>query len=548
MNLAAAAAAYATARLRAEGADAPPIETLYQDGLAVAVGDALDGGAEPLPLGEAYAGALAGGVDLDDETGAVRVRRGADRGRRRQRGTWLTPPDLVSAILDRVMTPALDAAEAGDRLGELRICDPACGAGHFLAAAARRLGDRLGRAPEAWQIVGVDLDPVAVRLCRAAIDSPASIAVADGLVDPDLLRDGDFDLVVGNPPYRAGRHSNLKHLRKHFRSAEYQPDPYVLFLERGVRLLRPGGRLALVVPNPWLSNHRTRAIREVLTVEHGLCEVIEVDADAFNAVVETVVPHVVAAGETPARVPVVSPGGSTRGTIIRDPDHPGDPLPLARTTADVRLLEASRTWRTALGDVCEITRGINPYHHTRHSPEEIACRIHHADRRRGPGWYPELRGAHLPAPFRVEWPGDTWIHYGPWLKEPRKPRFFDGPRLVVRKILGETLHAAWLDGPFYADQSVYIARIPPDCPWDGHALLACVNSWLVARLLRVRHQEDDQHFPQLKVAELKSLPLPPVAAGDPRVTALGDAVRRGALDRLEAAVEALYGWRGGPAA
>ncbi len=69
----------------------------------------------------------------------------------------------------------------------VRVCDPACGSGHFLLAAARRLGKELARirtgeeepAPErvreairdvvAHCIYGVDKNPLAVELCRVAL-------------------------------------------------------------------------------------------------------------------------------------------------------------------------------------------------------------------------------------------------------------------------------------------------------------------------------------------------------------------------------------------
>ena len=69
----------------------------------------------------------------------------------------------------------------------IRVCDPACGSGHFLLAAARRLGKELARirtgedepAPERVReatrdaishcIYGVDRNPLAVDLCRVAL-------------------------------------------------------------------------------------------------------------------------------------------------------------------------------------------------------------------------------------------------------------------------------------------------------------------------------------------------------------------------------------------
>ncbi|WP_183101471.1 N-6 DNA methylase, partial [Nocardioides pelophilus] len=109
---------------------------------------------------------------------------------RRTRGAFYTPPGLVDWILDRALTR-----------GASRVLDPACGTGHFLVAAARRLGD-------VRAVHGSDLDPEAVRIARLRLQAEdptvpaeeiaARVRVADGLTAWEGER---FDAVVGNPPF-----------------------------------------------------------------------------------------------------------------------------------------------------------------------------------------------------------------------------------------------------------------------------------------------------------------------------------------------------------
>lgn len=504
---------------------------------------------------------------------------------RRRRGGWYTPPAVVEAALDHALDPLLAAADTADALLALRICDPACGAGRFLLGAARRLAHRLcaltGEPPaEALPRVvarclhGADLDRGALALARLALEHAAGrpvpslaahLIAGDALAGPvgDLrppapapdaidwchhAPDG-FDLVVGNPPYRAGRLAALDpaRLRPVVPTAEYQLDPYALFLDRAARLARR--RMALLVPTTWMSNHRARALRSWLLGCHRLDALIELPPDAFDATVETAIPvFAVGAGPTAGAVPVLDLRGAPIGAAHADPDRPEAPLPLTRDRRAAAILRAARRWTRTLGDVAEVTRGINPYHRLTHRPEEIAARVHHADHPVTPEWSPELRGRDLPAPYRLDWKGDHWIHYGPWLKEPRAPRFFEGPRLLVRKILGETLCAVYVEHPAYCDQSVYIARLAADCPYPPHALLACVNSRPIAALLRARHQTHRAAFPQLKVGDLRALPLPPAPPGDPRwqpLAAAAEAMQRSPdatlRDAIEARVAALYG-------
>ena len=113
---------------------------------------------------------------------------------RKTTGSYYTPPQLVTELVKSALEPViadrLAAATDGDReraLLSVRVCDPACGSGHFLLAAARHIGKALARerageqepAPErvreairdviAHCIYGVDKNPLAVDLCRVAL-------------------------------------------------------------------------------------------------------------------------------------------------------------------------------------------------------------------------------------------------------------------------------------------------------------------------------------------------------------------------------------------
>ncbi|PWH16878.1 MAG: hypothetical protein DDG59_08745, partial [Anaerolineae bacterium] len=114
---------------------------------------------------------------------------------RRSTGSHYTPPELVAPLIQHALEPVLQErlaacrtnAEKETAILNLKVLDPACGSGHFLLAAARRLGKELARlrtgedepAPEALHqgvrdaithcIYGVDKNPLAVELCRVAL-------------------------------------------------------------------------------------------------------------------------------------------------------------------------------------------------------------------------------------------------------------------------------------------------------------------------------------------------------------------------------------------
>ncbi|MBF6446212.1 N-6 DNA methylase [Nocardia elegans] len=110
---------------------------------------------------------------------------------RKDTGSYYTPTPLVESLLDTALDPVLDDAEKSDdpeaALLRVTVCDPACGSGHFLVGAARRIAKRVAAlrtgdpdpTPKAIQaamrdvvshcIYGVDVNPLAAELAKVSL-------------------------------------------------------------------------------------------------------------------------------------------------------------------------------------------------------------------------------------------------------------------------------------------------------------------------------------------------------------------------------------------
>ncbi len=158
-----------------------------------------------------------------------------------ERGQYFTPRPLVELMVD--------LAEV--RRGE-RVLDPACGSGSFLAAA-------WGRGAE---IDGFEVDPELVGLCQLNLAllgaNPRSVRRADLFREREEDR---WDVILANPPFSVDIED--PDVLRGYGLARGKPrvSSDVLFLEAAHRLLRPGGRMAVVLPHSVLANPRFEPIR-----------------------------------------------------------------------------------------------------------------------------------------------------------------------------------------------------------------------------------------------------------------------------------------------
>jgi hypothetical protein len=208
---------------------------------------------------------------------------------RKLRGHFSTPPQLVERILDAC------GYTTDKNLARIRVLDPACGSGNFLAGVASRLltsTHRAGLSHKAQMtavqrnIWGFDPDPVACFLaemqlrtlltqdsqechmhgCRACKQQTVALHIhqADGLAFR-WEQAANIDLFLANPPYLATKNNDLSGYQNTRQRG--QPDSYLLFLNLALQVVRPGGWIGLVIPDPVLARTNATIERQRLLAE-----------------------------------------------------------------------------------------------------------------------------------------------------------------------------------------------------------------------------------------------------------------------------------------
>jgi SAM-dependent methyltransferase len=239
-----------------------------------------------------------------------RVRQGTGRGRkttvtaetRKTSGVYYTPGSIRTYVVEHVFgTPSANESQSVLQA----ILDPACGGGWFLLSVCRHLLGRENR-PDAETIArrlyGVDIDAEAVLAARRALwlelsaqDADSSVAIARAIADHvrcgDVLTDSvfdkaDFDVVIGNPPYRRelGARQLLDRLAATPLGRRYRAprmDLWYYFVHRSLELLRPGGRLSLVVGAYWTAGRGAEKLIRGLQQSSHIEEIVCLDRDGL---------------------------------------------------------------------------------------------------------------------------------------------------------------------------------------------------------------------------------------------------------------------------
>ena len=217
---------------------------------------------------------------------------------RRDQGAFFTPRN----VCDMAVRIVLSTYRPEARL-KLKILDPACGTGGFLRAALVNLRDTLERqAKTKWpqnpakarqdtttrlrtlcdaNIFGVDKLEELVQAAQMNLamhgDGSTNVVHANSLLPPgewpsdpshSKIKLGSFDVVFANPPFGSKLPIDDPHILDQFELARTEAKaqrssmpPEQLFIERCLDFLKPGGRLAIVLPDSILSNPGLAFIR-----------------------------------------------------------------------------------------------------------------------------------------------------------------------------------------------------------------------------------------------------------------------------------------------
>ncbi len=458
---------------------------------------------------------------------------------RKEQGIYYTPTYIVDYIVRNTLGELLKDKKVNAE--KISVLDPACGSGSFLIKAFDVLNEHYAKHEKTYSqaqidfktggafttkvkilknnIFGVDLDKQAVEIAQLNLllkiaEKGQSLPVlqenikcGNSLIDDpaiagdkafkweeefkEVIAEGGFDVVVGNPPYVRNRElkkHEKKFMNTYFETAEGQYDIYQLFFEKSIKLLKEGGLLGFITSNKYATAEYGKKLRKFILDNCRILFIVDVsNIDVFKDA--STYPYILILQKTSKKDKIKN----NKINVIRI-SHENElyqikPISTAQSNfntdknftfnlsiMDSRLIEKIKSDSISLGDICEIREAI----HTGNIREKVLF-----NQKKNEACKKVIGGRDI-SRYNSHWNG-KWILYDPKIINRQKgeygnfpdKKYFDNPKLLIRDI-SLRMTATYDDSKLYCLNTLYSTILKESVnDFDLKYILAIINSNLV---------------------------------------------------------------------
>jgi len=347
---------------------------------------------------------------------------------------------------------------------------------------------------------------------------------------PEIMKTGGFEAVIGNPPWGATISSIEKKYLSSYRSFQGNHDSYLFFIERAKTLLRKFGLLSFVTPDSWIKVPQAKRLRELVLDNFGLQSFTILPQKVFKGVSANCIIFVLGkeAKSGSVSVNLLQRKSELSRLEIGEFDERYELDPAGwKSSADKQfqiyqrneiatLIRHARSNSIDASTHLDVMQGIVPYSVEEHSRDMITRRAFHSPHKLSDESGPWIQGRSV-GRYQLRVKAGEYLRYGPWLHRPRKPKYFEGPRILVQEITGG--HPPRIAACFY-DKIIYHDPGIISCLANGRDETLFLLGILNSRFLSWYHQHASPKgtrafFPKVLIGDIRSFPIPKLAnSGD----------------------------------
>lgn len=333
---------------------------------------------------------------------------------------------------------------------------------------------------------------------------------------PEVFKQGGFDCVIGNPPYGALLTKEVDtYLRNKFQVANYQLDTYILFIERGKKLLNKNGYLGFIIPSAWVASTYDNKLRKYLAEENRIENFVITPKQTFkDASVETCI--LILSNNSPSKCFEVerwdAKEKSSYSLNTKEIQAENSYVfPVYADDKTNKVIQKIRKQKNILNDFADVVWGVKIYENGKGKPpqkgNESKTKVFHSETKATKTHRPLLGGSEI-VRYSLKWKGG-YVDYGEWLAAPRQAHWFNGERILVREVTANGIvQATFVEDDYVFSNSVDGIKMKSK-DLNIKFLLGLLNS----KLISFYHSNTSANafkgaFPKVLLQDLRELPVP----------------------------------------
>jgi type I restriction-modification system DNA methylase subunit len=357
----------------------------------------------------------------------------------------------------------------------------------------------------------------------------------------EIMKQGGFDAVIGNPPYvdiKSLPEPDVKYIFHKFKFANNRINLFASFIEKALEIIPAKGFLfSMIVPTALLSQESYKALRQWITRNFCIASLVRLPNESFGAStgdvkVDTIIFVFSSKLHKPQKTEIIGYAGHER--IFRiDPKtayiHGFVEQDSWAATNDCvwslnipkeqeSILKKCEIDAVPLEKCVEFSLGITPYDKYKgHTQNLIHKKIFHASYKKDKTFRKLLAGNDVRR-YDIVWNEKLWISYGPWIGAPREQRFFTNKRILVKQIIDWTTKRIWAS---VTNEELYNAQnafnLLQNSEYSLEYILGILNSKLITFYHHKRYLDEfKMRFQKILIKDCKRFPIRTINFSDPK--------------------------------
>ena len=280
------------------------------------------------------------------------------------------------------------------------------------------------------------------------------------------MKNGGFDIVIGNPPYIniytiSKNEKEIEFYQKKFETAYKKFDLYVLFMEKSIKIIKNGGRFSFIVPDKWLYLPYGEKLR-LFILENCIIEKI-VDLTKFKVFKDAVNTPIIfilrkeknKIERDKNEIQIILPKEKTEDILVNNVDTWVIPQKIFEKTFKnmfriqltdraLSIIEKIDAQSLKLGEICYINWGCRP----------VPLDKFYVNKKVDDKYKPAIKGENI-FRYNVKYTGMFLNYDSPKLYNPVFPELFERESIIIRDIGGgKAINASINEKHYYNPHTV----------------------------------------------------------------------------------------------